>query len=61
MHDNIISEAESVISEYIEKLEQPKKEKQREMKLLLKYKKLQTVTIVLFTAMIISFIINFIK
>lgn len=58
---NIINEAQNVISDYIEKLERPKKEKQNERKLLLKYKKLQILTILVTGMMIVSFLINFIK
>lgn len=61
INTNIISEAQNVISEYIERLEKPKKERQNERKLLLKYKKLQILTILITGAMIISFLINFIK
>ncbi len=58
---NVISEAQNVISEYIERLERPKKERQNEKKLLLKYKKLQILSILLTGGMILSFLINFIK
>ena len=58
---NIINEAQNVISEYIEKLERPKKEKQNERKLLLKYKKLQILTILVIGMMMVSVLINFIK
>lgn len=61
MNTSIINEAQIVISEYIEKLERPKKERQNERKLLLKYKKLQVLTILLTGMMAISFLINFIK
>lgn len=58
---NIINEAQNVISEYIEKLERPKKEKQNERKMLLKYKKLQILTILVIGMMMVSVLINFIK
>lgn len=61
INTNVISEAQNVISEYIEKLEKPKKERQNEKKLLLKYKKLQIFSILLTGGMILSFLINFIK
>lgn len=61
MNTNVISEAQNVISEYIERLERPKKERQNEKKLLLKYKKLQIFSILLTGGMIFSFLINFIK
>ena len=61
MNTNVISEAQNVISEYIERLERPKKERQNEKKLLLKYKKLQILSILLTGGMILSFLINFIK
>lgn len=61
MNTNVISEAQNVISEYIERLERPKKERQNEKKLLLKYKKLQIFSILLTGGMILSFLINFIK
>ncbi len=61
INTNIINEAQNVITEYIERLEQPKKDKQNERKLLLKYKKLQIFTILLTGMMIISFLISFIK
>lgn len=61
INTNVISEAQNVISEYIERLERPKKERQNEKKLLLKYKKLQIFSILLTGGMILSFLINFIK
>lgn len=61
INTNVISEAQNVISEYIERLERPKKERQNEKKLLLKYKKLQILSILLTGGMILSFLINFIK
>lgn len=61
VNTTIINEAQNVITEYIEKLEQPKKERQNERKLLLKYKKLQILTILVTGMMAISFLINFIK
>ena len=61
INTNVISEAQNVISEYIEKLEKPKKERQNEKKLLLKYKKLQILSILVTGGMILSFLINFIK
>ena len=61
VNTSIINEAQNVITEYIEKLEQPKKDKQKERKIVLKYKKLQIVTILITAMMIISFLINFIK
>lgn len=61
MNTSIINEAQNVIAEYIEKLERPKREKQNERKLLLKYKKLQILTVLVTGMMAISFLINFIK
>ena len=61
INTNVISEAQNVISEYIEKLEKPKKERQNEKKLLLKYKKLQILSILVTGGMILSILINFIK
>lgn len=61
MNTNVISEAQNVISEYIERLERPKKERQNEKKLLLKYKKLQILSILVTGGMILSILINFIK
>lgn len=61
INTSIINEAKNVITEYIEKLEQPKKDKIKERRLLLKYKKLQIFTILITVMMIISFVINFIK
>ena len=61
INTSIINEAKNVITEYIEKLEQPKKDKIKERRLLLKYKKLQIFTILITVTMIISFVINFIK
>lgn len=58
---SIIKEAQYVISEYIEKIERPKKEKKNEKQLLLKYKKMQIFSILLTGMMIVSVIINFIK
>lgn len=56
---NIIEEAQNVIAEYIEKLEQPKRDKQNQRRLLLKYKKLQIFTIFITGAMIISVLASF--
>ena len=61
MNSNVISEAQNVISEYIERLERPKKERQNEKKLLLKYKRLQILSILVTGGMILSILINFIK
>ncbi len=61
INTNVISEAQNVISEYIERLERPKKERQNEKKLLLKYKKLQILSILVTGGMILSLLINFIK
>lgn len=61
MNTNVISEAQNVISEYIERLERPKKERQNEKKLLLKYKKLQILSILATGGMILSILINFLK
>ena len=61
MNTNVISEAQNVISEYIERLERPKKERQHEKKLLLKYKKLQILSILVTGGMILSILINFLK
>ena len=61
MNTNVISEAQNVISEYIERLERPKKERQNEKKLLLKYKRLQILSILVTGGMILSILINFIK
>lgn len=61
MNSNVISEAQNVISEYIERLERPKKERQNEKRLLLKYKKLQILSILVTGGMILSILINFIK
>ena len=61
MNTNVISEAQNVISEYIERIERPKKERQNEKKLLLKYKKLQILSILVTGGMILSILINFIK
>lgn len=61
MNTNVISEAQNVISEYIERLERPKKERQNEKKLLLKYKKLQILSILVTGGMILSILINFLK
>ena len=61
MKTNVISEAQNVISEYIERLERPKKERQNEKKLLLKYKKLQILSILVTGGMILSILINFLK
>ncbi len=61
INTNIISEAQNVISEYIERLEKPKKERQNEKKLLSKYKKLQILSILVTGGMILSLLINFIK
>lgn len=61
MNTSVISEAQNVISEYIERLEQPKREKQNERKLILKYKKLQIFSITLVGMMIVSLLINIIK
>ncbi len=58
---NIVEEAQQIIGEYIEKMEAPKKEKINERKILIKYKKLQLVTILLGAMMIVSFLISFIK
>ena len=61
MNTSIINEAQNVISEYIERLERPKKERQNEKKLLLKYKRLQILSILVTGGMILSILINFIK
>ncbi|MCI8833302.1 MAG: hypothetical protein HFJ19_03785 [Clostridia bacterium] len=61
MNTNVISEAQNVISEYIERLERPKKERQNEKKLLLKYKKLQILSTLVTGGMILSILINFLK
>lgn len=61
MNTSIINEAQNVISEYLERLEQPKKEKQNEKRLLLKYKKLQVFSITLTGMMLVSLLISFIK
>lgn len=58
---NIVEEAQQIIGEYIEKMENTKKEEINERKILIKYKKLQLVTILLGAMMIISFFISFIK
>lgn len=58
---NIVEEAQQIIGEYIEKMEAPKKEKINERKILIKYKKLQLITILLGAMMIVSFLISFIK
>lgn len=58
---NIVNEAQNIIAEYIEKLEEPKREKINEKRLMLKYKKLQCLTILLGAMMIVSFLISFIK
>lgn len=58
---NIVEEAQQIIGEYIEKMENTKKEEISERKILIKYKKLQLVTILLGAMMIISFFISFIK
>ena len=58
---NIVEEAQQIIGEYIEKMENTKKEEIHERKILIKYKKLQLVTILLGAMMIISFFISFIK
>lgn len=58
---NIVEEAQQIIGEYIEKMENTKKEEINERKVLIKYKKLQLVTILLGAMMIISFFISFIK
>lgn len=58
---NIVEEAQQIIGEYIEKMENTKKEEINERKILIKYKKLQLVTILLGVMMIISFFISFIK
>lgn len=55
---NIIEEAQNVISEYINRIEQPKKDRQEQNKLLIKYKKLQIFSILLSAMMIISFLIE---
>lgn len=51
---NIIEEAQNVIAEYIDKLEQPKKDRKKEKDLLSKYRKLKIFTILLGVIMIIS-------
>lgn len=56
MDTNIVEEAQNVIAEYIDRIEQPKRDKQNERKLLIKYKKLQMFTILLSTMMLISFL-----
>lgn len=58
---NIVEEAQQIIGEYIEKMENTKNEEINERKILIKYKKLQLVTILLGAMMIISFFISFIK
>ena len=58
---NIVEEAQQIIGEYIEKMEAPKKEKINERKILIKYKKLQLITILLGAMMTVSFLISFIK
>lgn len=54
---NIVEEAQNVIAEYIDKIEQPKKDKQKERELLLKYKKLRLFTILLGVMMVVSFLL----
>ncbi len=61
INTSIINEAQNIITEYIEKLEQPKREKQNQRKLLLKYRKLQVVSVALTGVMIVSILINLIK
>lgn len=58
INSNIVEEAKSVIAEYIDRIEQPKRDKQKERKLLIKYKKLQIFSILLSAMMIISFLIQ---
>ena len=58
---NIVEEAQQIIGEYIEKMENTKNEEINERKILIKYKKLQLVTILLGAMMIISFFISFIR
>ena len=56
-NSSIIEEAKNVITEYINKIEQPKRDKQKEKMLLLKYRKLKLFTILLGVMMFVSFIV----
>lgn len=56
MNTDVVQEAQNVIAEYINRIEQPKKDKRKEKELLAKYKKLRLFTILLGVAMFISII-----
>lgn len=61
MYNNIVNEAEDIILDYIERLEAPKKEKINERKLLIKYKKLQMLTLIFGAVMMATILISLIK
>ena len=61
INNSIVNEAQNVITEYIERIELNKKEKINEKKVLLKYKKLQIITILFGILLVVSCLISFIK
>ena len=61
MNTSIINEAQNIVTDYIEKMEKNKNDKRKENKLLLRYKKLQIITIALGIMFMISFLISIVK
>lgn len=54
VNTNVVEEAKNIIAEYIDRIEQPKRDKRKERELITKYKKLRMFTILLGVAMFIS-------
>ena len=54
VNTNVVEDAKNIIAEYIDRMEQPKRDKRKERELLTKYKKLRLFTILLGIAMFIS-------
>lgn len=57
----ILNEAEMLVSNYVNKIENSKKNEQEEKNIKIKYKRLKKYNIILMISLIFSLIINFIK
>lgn len=56
VNTNVVEDAKNIIAEYIDKMEQPKRDKRKERELLTKYRKLKLFTILLGVMMFFSFL-----
>ena len=61
INNNIVDEAQKIISEYVDRIEKNKREKFYEKNKMKKYNKLKIITVLFGIAFIISFVLNLIK